>query len=142
MLDLMQKGGPLMWLLFPISVLAVAVFIERFIYLHRSTISTPDILRGLADCLDRFAYTQDGIGKSTEALQTYREEVCILEPLVRDGKTIPGRVRRPGARWRRARAGGRQPAGVVSDGRSCAGGATGPGRHFFVGAGGSGNRHR
>ncbi len=57
MLDLMQKGGPLMWLLFPISVLAVAVFIERFVYLHRSTISTPDILRGLGNLIrgHRFA---------------------------------------------------------------------------------------
>ena len=57
MQDLMQKGGPLMWLLFPISVLAVAVFIERFVYLHRSTISTPDILRGLGNLIrgHRFA---------------------------------------------------------------------------------------
>ncbi len=47
----MQKGGPLMWLLLPISVLAVAIFFERFIFLHRSTISTPDLLRGLMNLI-------------------------------------------------------------------------------------------
>jgi len=48
MIDYMQKGGPLMWLILFCSVVSVAVFFERLIYLHRVTIRVGEFLRGLA----------------------------------------------------------------------------------------------
>lgn len=49
MLDLMQKGGPVMWLILGVSILAVGVFFERLIYLHRAQIKVGEFLRGLAN---------------------------------------------------------------------------------------------
>jgi biopolymer transport protein ExbB len=48
MIDCMQKGGPLMWLILFCSVVSVAVFFERLIYLHRVTIRVGEFLRGLS----------------------------------------------------------------------------------------------
>ncbi|MBV9392664.1 MAG: MotA/TolQ/ExbB proton channel family protein [Verrucomicrobia bacterium] len=48
MIDYMQKGGPLMWLILLCSVVSAAVFVERFIYFHRIAIDTGEFLRGLA----------------------------------------------------------------------------------------------
>ncbi|MBV9672538.1 MAG: MotA/TolQ/ExbB proton channel family protein [Verrucomicrobia bacterium] len=48
MIDYMQKGGPLMWLIFFCSVVSAAVFVERLIYFHRIAIDTGEFLRGLA----------------------------------------------------------------------------------------------
>jgi biopolymer transport protein ExbB len=48
-LDLMQKGGPVMWIILAVSVLALAVFLERLIYLHRAQIRVGEFLRGLAN---------------------------------------------------------------------------------------------
>ena len=51
MLEFLQKGGPLMWLLLACSVVALAVFLERAIYLHRASVRVGEILRGLANLL-------------------------------------------------------------------------------------------
>ncbi|MCX8511306.1 MAG: hypothetical protein ORN83_06065 [Chthoniobacteraceae bacterium] len=51
MLDYMQKGGPLMWLLLFCSVLAGAVFLERALYFHRVTLVLGEFLRGLAELI-------------------------------------------------------------------------------------------
>lgn len=51
MLEFLQKGGPLMWLLLGCSVVALAVFLERAIYLHRASIRVGELLRGLANLL-------------------------------------------------------------------------------------------
>ncbi len=51
MIDYMQKGGPLMWLLLLCSVLAGAIFMERALYYHRVTIQLGDFLRGLAELI-------------------------------------------------------------------------------------------
>ncbi len=58
MIEFIQKGGPLMWLLLAASVIAVAVFAERWLYLRRVTISTGDFLRGLANLIRRGAWTE------------------------------------------------------------------------------------
>ena len=56
MLELMQKGGPAMWVILAVSVVGVAVFFERLIYLHRAQIRVGEFLRGLANLVrdDRF----------------------------------------------------------------------------------------
>ena len=53
MIDYMQKGGPLMWLILLCSVLAGAVFLERVTYFHRAQIRVGEFLRGLATLLQR-----------------------------------------------------------------------------------------
>ena len=53
MLDYMQKGGPLMWLILFCSVLAGAVFLERVTYFHRAQIRVGEFIRGLATLLQR-----------------------------------------------------------------------------------------
>ena len=57
MIDYMQKGGPLMWLILFCSVLAGAVFLERVTYFHRATIRVGEFLRGLGNLIQqrRFA---------------------------------------------------------------------------------------
>ncbi|MFZ4598030.1 MAG: MotA/TolQ/ExbB proton channel family protein [Terrimicrobiaceae bacterium] len=53
MLELLQKGGPLMWLILLCSITALGVFAERMLFLHRASIHTGDFLRGLANLLRR-----------------------------------------------------------------------------------------
>ena len=52
-LDLMQKGGPVMWLILICSVVAVFIFIEKLFYLHRVQINVGDLVRGLINVLKR-----------------------------------------------------------------------------------------
>jgi biopolymer transport protein ExbB len=60
MIDYMQKGGPLMWLILFCSVLAGAVFLERVSYFHRITVRVGEFMRGLANLIEhrRFAEAQ------------------------------------------------------------------------------------
>src|ERR1043166_2698366 len=53
MLDYMQKGGPLMWLILFCSVLSGAVFTERLMYFHRAAIRVGEFLRGFAKLIPR-----------------------------------------------------------------------------------------
>jgi len=53
MLELLQKGGPLMWIILLCSITALGVFTERIFSLHRASIHTGDFLRGLANLLRR-----------------------------------------------------------------------------------------
>jgi biopolymer transport protein ExbB len=49
MIDYMQKGGPLMWLILVCSVISLAVFVERLLYFHRATIDLGEFLQGLSN---------------------------------------------------------------------------------------------
>ena len=49
MIDYMQKGGPLMWLILLCSVVSIAVFAERVLYFHRATIDLGEFLQGLSN---------------------------------------------------------------------------------------------
>jgi biopolymer transport protein ExbB len=48
MLELLQKGGPLMWIILLCSVVALGVFLERLIHLHRVSIRVGELLGGLS----------------------------------------------------------------------------------------------
>jgi len=48
MIDLLQKGGPLMWVLLFCSIVALAVFVERMAHYHRAQIDVGEFLQGLA----------------------------------------------------------------------------------------------
>jgi biopolymer transport protein ExbB len=58
MLDLVQKGGPLMWIIVLCSVTAVGVFFERLFALHRASIPVGEMLRGLANILRKENYAE------------------------------------------------------------------------------------
>lgn len=58
MLELLQKGGPLMWLIVLCSVVALAIFLERLLYLHRASIAVGDLLRGLSNILRKGDYAE------------------------------------------------------------------------------------
>ena len=51
MIELLQKGGPLMWLILAASITAMGVFAERLVFFHRASIQTGDFLRGLSNLL-------------------------------------------------------------------------------------------
>jgi biopolymer transport protein ExbB len=53
MLDYIQKGGPLMWLILLCSILSVGVFLERWTYFHRASIRVGEFMRGLANLIQR-----------------------------------------------------------------------------------------
>jgi len=50
---LLKNGGPMMWLLLVLSGVAVAVFIERLLYCHRSQINSSEFLNGVRTVLKR-----------------------------------------------------------------------------------------
>lgn len=56
--DLLQKGGPVMWLLLLCSITAAGVFFERLLYLHKASIPVSDLLRGLANILRKENYAE------------------------------------------------------------------------------------
>ena len=58
MIDYMQKGGPLMWLILFCSVLAGAVFLERVSYFHRASIRVGEFMRGLNNLLQRRSFSE------------------------------------------------------------------------------------
>ena len=53
MLELMHKGGPVMWLIFAASFLGVAVFLAKLYDLHRAQIRSSDFLKGIYNILNR-----------------------------------------------------------------------------------------
>jgi len=53
MIDLLQKGGPLMWVLLFCSIVALAVFAERMFHYHRAQIDVGEFLQGLAALIRR-----------------------------------------------------------------------------------------
>lgn len=58
MLILMDKGGPLMWLLLLGSVVAIAFFLERMFHYHRAQISAVDFVQGIRNTLQRGNYIE------------------------------------------------------------------------------------
>jgi len=53
MLELIQKGGAVMWLILAASVLGVAVFLAKLYDLHRAQIRSGDFLKGIYNILNR-----------------------------------------------------------------------------------------
>jgi len=58
MIEYMQSGGLLMWLILFCSVVALAVFAERMLYFHRATIRVGEFLRGLSNLIQRHNYAE------------------------------------------------------------------------------------
>jgi biopolymer transport protein ExbB len=58
MKELITQGGPLIFLLLGCSLLAVAIFLERFFHLHRSTVVVQDLLQGVGNLVNRKNYVE------------------------------------------------------------------------------------
>jgi biopolymer transport protein ExbB len=58
MIDYMQKGGPLMWLILFCSVLSGAVFLERVLYYYRVTVRVGEFMRGLSNLIQNRRYAE------------------------------------------------------------------------------------
>lgn len=58
MIDILIKGGPIMYLILLCSIIAVAVFLERFIHFHRATIDTQKFMSGLRNILRKKNYVE------------------------------------------------------------------------------------
>src|SRR5256712_12433666 len=52
-IDYIQKGGLLMWPILACSIISIAVFAERLLYLHRATIHVGEFLKGLSKLIQR-----------------------------------------------------------------------------------------
>lgn len=53
MLELVQMGGPVMWLLLVCSLMAGIIFLERLLHLHRAQIAPDAFLKGIFNILRR-----------------------------------------------------------------------------------------
>jgi biopolymer transport protein ExbB len=51
--EIMIVGGPVMWLIALCSLIAVFVFIERLLYLHRIQINVGELIKGLTNVLKK-----------------------------------------------------------------------------------------
>lgn len=58
MIELVTKGGPLIWLLVGCSFVALAIAAERFFHLHRSVIDVGEFLQGLANLVKKKNYAE------------------------------------------------------------------------------------
>ena len=51
--EFMNQGGPIMWIIAAAGLLAVIVFIERSLHLHRARIKSDDFLSGIVNIVGR-----------------------------------------------------------------------------------------
>lgn len=58
MKELITQGGPLIFLLLGCSLLAVAIFLERFFHFHRSSVVVQDLLQGVGNLVSRKNYVE------------------------------------------------------------------------------------
>lgn len=65
MIELMQKGGGIIWIILACFLVSLVMFIERWLYLHRARIKSEDFLKGIINILSR--------GNATEAVTICEE---------------------------------------------------------------------
>jgi biopolymer transport protein ExbB len=53
MIELVAKGGPLIWLLLGCSLVALGIFAERFFHLHRSVVNVGEFMQGLTNLVQK-----------------------------------------------------------------------------------------
>lgn len=75
MMEWMDRGGPAMWILAVISILALTIFLKRLFDLHRAQIKTSDFLSGI--------FTVIGRGNAVEAVSLCEETPGPVAQIVR-----------------------------------------------------------
>ena len=58
LLELISKGGLLIWPILACSFVGLGIFAERFLTYHRATINVPDFLHGLRNLIQRKNYAE------------------------------------------------------------------------------------
>lgn len=58
MIELVSKGGPLIWLLLACSLVALGIFAERFFHLHRSVIDVAELLQGVSNLVQKRNFSE------------------------------------------------------------------------------------
>ena len=58
MIELVTKGGPLIWLLLASSLVALGIFAERFFHLHRSVIDVGELLQGISNLVQKRSFSE------------------------------------------------------------------------------------
>ena len=53
MLEFLRSGGPVLWLVLALGAIALVVFLERSLQLHRDRIDSTDFLQGIFNALRR-----------------------------------------------------------------------------------------
>jgi len=71
------KGGPVIWLLLLLGVLAVIIFVERALFLHRGQIRSTEFLNGIKNLLQK--------GRLMEALTVCEETPGPVAKVVKAG---------------------------------------------------------
>lgn len=66
LLEIIQMGGPIMWIIFIGSVIAVGVFAERMIFYHRCSVPVVPFLKGIRLLLKKGNY-QEALERCDEA---------------------------------------------------------------------------
>jgi biopolymer transport protein ExbB len=98
MLEILQKGGPLMWIILLCSVVALGVFFERLIYLHRASIRVGELLGGIS-LLIRNGRMEEALGECSAssvpvarvlqaALMRPDEERVVLQSITTDAALL------------------------------------------------------
>lgn len=75
MMETLQNGGPILWSLFMISLIALTLFLSKLFELHRAQIDTRDFLTGLYNVLRR--------GNTVEAVSNCEDTEGPVAQLVR-----------------------------------------------------------
>jgi biopolymer transport protein ExbB len=75
--SLFAKGGPVMWLLLLVGLTALAIFIERALFLHRGQIRSTEFLNGIKNLLQK--------GRLMEALTLCEETPGPVAAVVKAG---------------------------------------------------------
>ena len=57
-MQMMKDGGPLMWIIFGCSVMAMFIFLEKWFQFHREQINASELVRGLVNVLRRDGYIE------------------------------------------------------------------------------------
>jgi biopolymer transport protein ExbB len=88
--SLFTRGGPVMWLLLLIGLVALAIFIERALFLHRGQIRSKEFLNGIKNLLQK--------GRLMEALTLCEETPGPVAAVVKAGLRHAGDAE-PGMRF-------------------------------------------
>jgi biopolymer transport protein ExbB len=76
-LSLFARGGPVMWLLFFVGLVALGIFVERALFLHRGQIRSTEFLNGIKNLLQK--------GRLMEALTLCEETPGPVAAVVKAG---------------------------------------------------------
>ena len=98
MLEILQKGGPLMWIILLCSVVALGVFFERFLNLHKASIRVGELLGGLSllirsgktgEALGECSATPGPVGRVLQAALLHpKEDRAVLQSITRDAALL------------------------------------------------------